>query len=525
MAKWKSGKMQIRHDKIGALLIALMAAGLAFGDNGWMAGGASPEELARYKKFRHNLRTASVHDPSIFQDRDGKYYIVGTHMASAESPNLIGWHNTDTLRKSVDEETIAKIREYNADEKTGNWWDFLWAPDIIYNKKMRKYCLYLSANGDHWQSNIVLLTSDKVTGPFTYAGTVVYGGFTQDNWRQTDVPHVLRTGTLPARYIEAGVKNGKWGTTFPNCIDPCVFYDDKGHLLMSYGSWSGGIFVLVLDEKTGLRDEKIRYATNAHSDAYFGKKIAGGAYVSGEGSYILHFGGYYWLFISYGGLTAKAGYNVRVFRSTSPLGPYRDRKGNSAFYDLYRQNFNDSVGVRLFGAYHWPAGDGAMVAQGHNSAIATDDGRAYIVYHTRTTEGHEGHYIRVHQLFLNKDGWLVAAPFKMRGEKLEKRGLAKSAVAGNYEIILHRLDIDYANCDVVRPQKISLNADRTISGDFTGKWELERGTPYINITLDGHDTYRGVALVQAIDGTNVKTTVFTALGDRTQLTLWGCRER
>lgn len=517
----KSGTKYYLHVLSGVL----MAVGLAFGGNDWMYGNVSEEEKARYKKFRHNLRTASVHDPSVFRDRDGRYYIVGTHMASAESHNLISWNQTDTLRNSVNDSTIAKLRAYNADETVRHWFDYMWAPDIIYNKAMRKYCLYLSANGDHWQSNIVMLTSDKVTGPFEYAGTVVYGGFTEDNWHDTDVPRVLRAGALPDRYVHFGVKNGKWGTTFPNCIDPCVFYDEKGHLLMSYGSWSGGIFLLVLDEKTGLRDEKVRYPSNAHSDAYFGRKIAGGSYASGEGSYILHFGGYYWLFVSYGDLKAKGGYNVRVFRSQRPQGPYVDKKGNSAYYDIYKQNFNDSTGVRLFGAYHWPSsGDGAMVAQGHNSAIVDDDGRAYMVYHTRTTEGHEGHYIRVHQLFLNKDGWLVAAPFKTRGEKLEKRGLQKSLVEGEYEIILHRLEIDYANLDVVRPRKIALNPNRTISGDFTGKWELERGTPYINITLDGSDTFRGVALIQAIDGTNAKTTVFTAIGDRSQLTLWGVKK-
>lgn len=517
------------QNPILVFLTALFAVGVAFGGARDAGGGdfdeAKAEELARYRKFRHNLRTASVHDPSIFRDRDGKYYIVGTHMASAESPNLISWKNTDTLRKSVDQETIDKIRAYNADEATHNWVGYLWAPDLIYNKKMRKYCLYLSANGDHWQSNIVMLTSDKPTGPFAYAGTVVYGGFTEANWRETDVPRVLRAGSLPERYVAAGVRNGKWGTTFPNCIDPCVFYDEKGHLLMSYGSWSGGIFMLVLDEKTGLRDEKVRYPTNQHADAYFGKKIAGGSYASGEGSYIMHFGGFYWLFISYGGLKANDGYNVRVFRSVRPQGPYLDRLGHSAFYDTYRQNYNDSVGVRLFGAYHWPVGDGAMVAQGHNSAIVDDDGRAYMIYHTRTTEGHEGHYIRVHQLFLNKDGWLVAAPFKTRGERLEKRGLEKNVVEGDYQVILHRLNIDYANLDVVKPVRITLKHDRTISGAYTGKWELERGTPYINITLDGHDTFRGVALIQAIDGTNAKTPVFTALGDRTQLTLWGYKEK
>ena len=260
-----------------------------------------------------------MHDPSVFRDTNGKYYIVGTHLASASSDNLISWSQTDTLRNSLSPETIGKIRAWNKDENTRNWFDYLWAPDIIYNRRMRKYCIYLSANGDDWKSNIVLLTSDKVTGPFEYAGSVVYGGFTPEDWEQTDVPKVLGAKTLPGRYVANGVRNGKWGLAFPNCIDPCVFYDAAGKLWMSYGK-----------------------------------------------------------------LEARGGYNVRVFRSRRP--------------------------------------------------------------------------------------------------------------------------------------------DGTISGARTGRWSLDAGTPYITIAIDGVDTFRGVALTVAVDETNDKTPGFTAIGDKTQLTLWGARD-
>lgn len=504
--------MNLRHAIVCALFMCIASSGLR-GDG----------RNAFWRPPAGWVRTACVHDPSIFKDRDGKYYIFGTHLASAESANLISWKQTATFRSAIDTTTADRIRAYNDDASSREWFGYLWAPDIVYNKKMRKYCVYLSANGDHWQSNIVLLTADKLHGPYEYAGTVVYGGFTPENWDKTDVSRVLRTSTLPERYITYGVKNGKWGFMFPNCIDPCVFYDSEGHLLMTYGSWSGGIFMLALDEKTGLRDEKIRYPVNIHSDAYFGKKIAGGQYASGEGSYIQKIGDWYWLFMSYGKLDAKGGYNVRVFRARRPGGPYYDRLGNTPFYDRPKDNFNDSIGVRLFGAYRWNEGEEGMVAQGHNSAMVDDDGRAYIVYHTRTTAGHEGHYIRIHQLFLNKEGWLVAAPYRFRGERLDKKGLAKNVVAGDYDIILHRREIDYAHLDCASPERITLKPDRTISGAKTGKWELERNSPYITISFDGGDTYRGVAFIQAVDGTNNKTPVFTALGDDTQLTLWGAK--
>ena len=58
------------------------------------------------------------------------------------------------------------------------------------------------------------------------------------------------------------------------------------------------------------------------------------------------------------------------------------------------------------------------VAQGHNSAMVDDDGKMYLVYHTRFQSDsgtNEGHQIRVHQIFENDNGWLVAAPYEYSG--------------------------------------------------------------------------------------------------------------
>ncbi len=469
-------------------------------------------------------KRTTCHDPSIFKDFDGTYYIFGTHMTFSSTENLKDWTNLDgTYRLSFDKETITAIRAWNKDDTVVKWYDYLWAPDVIYNETMGKYCMYLSANGDTWKSNIVLLTADVATGPWTYAGSVVAGGFDETNWTEMDADEVLGVTGLPERYIKNGVVNGKWGDEFPNCIDPTIFYDDDGNLWMAYGSWSGGIFILALDEQTGLRDYSVTYETNEHSDAYFGKKIAGGKYVSGEAAYIEKIGDYYWLHISYGGLEAKSGYNVRVYRSGNPDGPYVDALGNDAFSDKYVFNYNlVNKGVRLFGGYQWRTFSVGEVAQGHNSAFVDDDGRAYIVYHTRTTDGTEGHSVRVHQLFLNKENWLVAAPYQTDGEKLDTSVCTVENVAGKYEVILHELNIDYANLDVMLPEAIYLNADGTVSGYYEGSWTLEEGTSFINVTL-GSVTYSGVALEMNVENLNRKTVVFTALGQENQLTLWGSK--
>lgn len=128
--------------------------------------------------------------------------------------------------------------------------------------------------------------------------------------------------SLPYRYTHDP------GATWPNCIDPCVFYDEEGNLLMSYGSFFGGIWLLELDESTGLRDYNVNYGSDFDSrqtavslDPYFGRKIAGGCGATGEGSYIEYIGGYYYLFV-YG--AQNEAYNVERGRNT-PKAVYLQR--------------------------------------------------------------------------------------------------------------------------------------------------------------------------------------------------------
>ena len=313
---------------------------------------------------------------------------------------------------------------------------------------------------------------------------------------------------------------------------------------MSYGSWFAGIFMIKLDKENGLRDYTYTYPyqvkgvtttagaadANATSDPYFGKKIAGGWGVSGEASYIQKVGKYYYLFMSYGGLTAAGGYQIRVFRSEKPDGPYKDcltSTGIDAMYGKYILNFGGDAkrdeGVKLFGNYQWETMPNAELAQGHNSAIVDHKGRALIVYHTRFLNRDEEHEVRVHQLFVNQDGWLVAAPYEFSGETYTDNDIATqqlydaTEVTGDYQIIAHPYRQNTAAMDYEKPVTIHLNADGSISGEYTGKWELVSGTSYINLTLKGVATanaevkFKGVLTEQTIDYTNIKALCFTAL--------------
>lgn len=529
----------------------------------------------------------AVHDPSIVMDvtepiTNPKYYIYGSHLGRAKTYASVNYQIWNTFKTGEENDgtsnslfadvnfkdaytthVIKKVKNSKREEVAfGNFdahgWQYegntvkgmQWAPDVIYNKTMKKWCMYMSLNGDHWCSSIVCFVSDNIEGPWTYQGPVVFSGFqgtyahnsyaAADDWKHTDFAIATGETALPSRYKVGD----KWGTYWPNCIDPCVFYDDDDNLWMSYGSWSGGIFMIRLDKTNGLRDYTYTFPyqisgttttpgaadANCTSDPYFGKKIAGGHYVSGEASYIQKVGKYYYLFMSYGGLTAAGGYQIRVFRSEKPDGPYKDcltKTGIDAMYGKYILNFGGDAkrdeGVKLFGNYQWETMPNAELAQGHNSAIVDHKGRALIVYHTRFLNRSEEHEVRVHQLFVNQDGWLVAAPYEFSGETYTDNDIATqqlynaTEVAGDYQIIAHPYRQNTAAMAYEKPVTIHLNADGSISGEYTGKWELVSGTSYINLTLKGVATanaevmFKGVLTEQTIDYTNIKALCFTAL--------------
>ena len=425
-----------------------------------------------------------------------------------------------------------------------------WAPDVIYNKTMKKWCMYMSLNGDNWASSIVCFTSDNVEGPWKYQGPVVFSGFlgkyahngyaAADDWKNTDFTIATGETSLPERYNVGD----KWGSFWPNCIDPCVFYDDQDNLWMSYGSWSGGIFLLRLDKNNGLRDYTYTFpyevngkaatsaaaSANTTSDPYFGKKIAGGYYVSGEASYVEKIGSHYFLFMSYGGLVSTGGYQMRVFRSDNPEGPYVDCNGTSAVFNRYLMNYSatavDNRGVLLFGGYKWDPMSGAEIAQGHNSAFTDKEGRSFVVYHSRFTNKGEGHEVRVHQLFLNDEGWIMAAPFEFDGETITnndiatKASIADTEIAGDYQFLRHEYGQNTEAKAYETPVNIRLNADGTISGAENGTWERTAGTDYIALTIDDV-VYRGVLVRQTIDYTNIPAIAIAALSSSSGSTTLG----
>ena len=493
-----------------------------------LEGNASLEVTAHVTYVEYEMKNTAkhvtVHDPSIIYDsKTDMYYIYGSHRAWAKSEDMISW---TTFQNNINKEYKTMFEEpakWAANGGTqgaaaysvaGN----LWAPDVVYNEAMGKWTMYMSVNGDNWYSSIVLLTADTPDGDWTYVGPVVYSGFTNaEEAKQTDFYDVYSGTDFPARYNQNRNGNHTYGL---NAIDPSVFYDEEERLWLSYGSWFGGIYLLELDPATGLRLASHTYETvEGVSDEYQGIKIAGGDHVSGEAPYIEYVDGNYYLYVTLGGLTANGGYNMRVFKADSPEGPYLDISGDSAIYDTYANNINGSVGVRVMSNYMWDYMEYGYVAQGHNSAYSDENGNLFVVYHTRFDNNGETHQVRVHQQFINEDGWLVTAPFEYTGEVL--REVDTEDVAGVYSMLYHKLGVDYGNKECVTTVAVELKADGTVAGAYKGTWAFSeaKGTPYVTMVIDGVE-YKGVFVKQKLEESTELAMTFTVVGDN-EINLWG----
>lgn len=239
----------------------------------------------------------SVHDPSVIRVED-TYYVFGSHLASAKSKDLMSWTQISS-GVTDDNVLIPNVTEELSETLSWAQSDTLWAPDVIQLADGKFYMYYDACKGDSPLSGLGIAVADEIEGPYKNKGIILKSGMSGigDDGEVYDA------------------------TEKPNVVDPDVFFDKDGKLWMVYGSYSGGIFILELDPATGFPLEGQGY----------GKKLLGGNHARIEGPYMLYSPetNYYYLFLSYGGLDANGGYNIRVARSKHPAGPFEDSEGKA----------------------------------------------------------------------------------------------------------------------------------------------------------------------------------------------------
>lgn len=493
-----------------------------------------------------NKARVSVHDPSVVKDGN-TYYIFGSHIEAAKTNDLQNWSRfsngyatTNNVEFGNLSQNLKKAFAWsgeNLEDCVGGF--AVWAPDVIWNPDFQNadgtkgaYVMYFCTSSTYIRSVICFATSKNIQGPYTFGDTLIYSGFTKnDQYVTSSTKNVNKkyTSTNIDELIASGevTMNNSWfsgnnfnNQLFPNAIDPTIYYGTDGKMYMTYGSWSGGIFTLEIDPRTGkcIHPKTGTTPDGRMVDSYFGTKIAGGYGKSGEGPFIEYNSdtGYYYLWTTYGGLQWNGGYNMRVSRSTSPLGPFVDPAGRQA---VLAANTNlDSVGLKVMGNYKFSTLDSAYFAPGHNSVLQDDDGRWYLFYHTRF-QNNDFHQVRVHEMFFNEDGWPVVTPFEYGGDHISEGGYDEADIVGDYEYINHG---NGTNGNLISYQNIKLNADHTISGAVTGTWEEDAGSAAATFTVGGQ-RYSGY-FIAAENEKGTKVMSFTAVGSNNQ-TIWGTQNK
>lgn len=474
--------------RIVACLLALVCLLLSFAA---AEEAVVPNTQLPKPKFMKNV---AVHDPSIIKADDGYYYIYGSHMAAAKSADLIDWEYISRDATNAGCTLVENVQTQMAEALKYAKTTTFWAPDVVQLANGTYVMYYCTCEGSSPLSTLGIAYADKPEGPYVDQGIILKSGYSGYN-----------------------------ANNYPNVVDPCTFYDKDGRLWMVYGSYSGGIYILEMDLETGFPLE---------GQSTFGKKLLGGNHSRIEAPYIMYSPetDYYYLFLSFGGLAANDGYNIRVCRSKTPDGPYEDALGQNMIKCKGRAGtfFNDPdyapYGVKLMGGYVFQVEDGdknrftpiAYRSPGHNSCYYDEEtGRYFIVFHTRFANSGESFQVRVHQMYMNAEGWPVVSPLRYAGERPET--VDASLQPGVYKVLLHERDI---NTVEHKSQLITLNEDGTVTGDLTGTWACTDGVN-VTLTLEGH-TYTGV-MHTALDASQKTWATCISALDETGASLWALR--
>lgn len=417
----------------------------------------------------------AVHDPSVIY-ANNQYYAFGSHLSVAKTPDLTRWTR---VADGVNQQN-RMFNNVNSELSEALSWaqtTTLWAPDVAYVNG--RYLMYYNAcKGDSPVSAMGIASATNIEGPYKDEGLILRSGM----WGQ-----ISEDGSVYNAQVH------------PNAVDPAIFTDTSNRLWMIYGSYSGGIFIMQLNATTGFPLPGQGY----------GKHLMGGNHSVIEGAYVIYSPetNYYYMFVSFGGLDAAGGYNIRVSRSRNPNGPYLDAKGT----DMRTVKSNPNLplfdtaslaphGVKLVGNHVFAGTNDQLgyVSPGHNSAYRkAATGQYFLMFHTRFPGRGEQHEVRTHEFFFNADGWPVVAPLRY-AEKIDANdptrsraaleAVAATEMAGTYQLINHGKDI---SATIKSSSNIQLASSGGISGALSGSWTFDSNSRAVTLTLGGV-AYRGV---------------------------------
>ena len=435
-----------------------------------------------------NWGTLNCHDPKIFQDDDGTFYVYSTDAAIGgqgqkglqirTSKDLVHWKSLDTsaIQRKWDRDWLRWTNFNMVNAST-------WAPTVI--KQNGLYYLIHgiivdSRSSGHPDASITLSISSKPTGPFypasdasakdpkiasvlnslgvEYKQSTIVRYSWEDRAKVAKDPKIknIESFNLADYDTQKGVREGEaswlggFGGIDPEFVNDVatgknVEYDIKGRKCygFTYGSWKGGIALMYLDSKSlkGVNPqtgEELDVPADSVEGA-FGKCIAGGYGASYEGAQVIFNSdtGYYYCFVSMGWLDWE--YRVGVGRSKNVEGPYIDGSGKSMLLTKNNSGEYHAISSKIIGS-HALEGEYSFRCQGGQSILRASDGKILFACHSRTNflPGYF-FFLQVHQMFFNDEGWPLLNQNEFYEDEKTKETLeplSKAQIAGVYDTIL-----------------------------------------------------------------------------------------
>ena len=300
--------------------------------------------------------SAPIHDPCIAHDA-GWYVLFGTGrgVPMRRSRDLVSW---ERLGRVFEEPPVWAVDVFER-RPPGRRRDDLWAPAIVrMNGRFHLYCA-ASIFGKN-DSRIGLVTNTTL-----------------------DPNHA------DYRWVDQGVViESAPGRDDFNAIDAEVAFDADGSPWLLFGSFFSGIKACRLDAATGKPLESPpSLLTVAHRPEE--KAI--------ENAAVMRRGDWWYLFASFDICCrgVESTYNVRVGRSNTLIGPYRDRDG--------RPMLEGGGTLILEGEGTVRGPGGASVFQ--DASDAADPGRTYLVHHFYDATRGGFSALQVRPLTWDDDGW------------------------------------------------------------------------------------------------------------------------
>ena len=479
----EGNKPSVTHDPTTISVYTLKSA-----SNGMPAGSLVGQEFIDY----HNVPASNY---------TVEYYSYGTGLQIYHSTDSVNWEivgdskgrvayqNHDQFVKDNGDGTFTPMyfRDaldevcdsiYSVSNKKSYAGNLIWAPHVSYNLTTNKWMMYVSIS--YWgdcKSAIVALESVD--------GTPLH--FKARTTSNTQAYNVI-------------VKS----TDRPNAIDPCTYYKynsdgtiDPSTLYMAYGAWSkdnnldkdlytvqlnaqgtymssysGAVPVTYANASSGGSTGHIHICSSQPTDP------SGTGGHTGEGSYIVYHNGYYYLYVAYG--INQYNYVTRVFRATSPTGPFVD-------YNNVNATSTTAIHGTQIMAPHYVTGDNYIyMSTGHDSIykVVNNNGEVITIHsaHARPVSNNANGYKALpdvamvtrqkdqcgnititHPMFYTQSGWSISMPEQYDGTDTSS-GIVSTQLDGLYKAsTLH----DIIDEDLSYSEKVYSNSTYSNNWNFS----------------------------------------------------------